>query len=632
MLRDDGGTPTASLADLIQDPDAGIRRRAALAIGRVKDAAGVPWLVTALSDPIVDVRATAAFGLGLLGDRSAVAPLVSALTDMSSVVRGRAIEALGLIGDTSAVAAVYQAASGCKAHLARAGADEAELDVCRLALYALVRLQSYDAIAGIALGPDGEPVSRWWPVAYALQRINDRRAVPALRTLAAGQDPDTTGFALRGLAMHKDAASLAIARRFASDGAADVKVRIAAVRLLAQVGDESDVRLLASLFGTGPTNAPLALEAIAALGTLARPSAFDALVDLFGDSDGAVRAAALAAAARSDPERFFIVLSGLARDRDWSVRSALATVLATLPADRVKPALLDLAEDPDARVIGAALQGLATIKASELSERLFAALAADDFVVRGAAARLLGETKPAGGLPRLVAAYTRGQSDAAYGARASALEALAAYGGDEAIKVLESALADREWPVRTRAAQLLAGLGRTASPLRPAPLRQTAAFFESTAFLQPPYSPHAFIDTRHGVVEIQLDVVDAPVTSVTFMELARSGFFAGIKVHRLVPTFVIQAGDPRGDGEGGPGFTIRDELSPTPYLRGTVGMALDWADTAGSQWFITLSPQPHLDARYTVFGRVVSGWDVLDRVSPWDVIERIRIWDGIELR
>jgi cyclophilin family peptidyl-prolyl cis-trans isomerase len=77
---------------------------------------------------------------------------------------------------------------------------------------------------------------------------------------------------------------------------------------------------------------------------------------------------------------------------------------------------------------------------------------------------------------------------------------------------------------------------------------------------------------------------------------------------------------------------MRDELNPTPYLRGTVGMALDWADTGGSQWFIALSPQPHLDGKYTAFGRVVNGWDVLDRISPWDVIERVRIWDGVELR
>ena len=80
--------------------------------------------------------------------------------------------------------------------------------------------------------------------------------------------------------------------------------------------------------------------------------------------------------------------------------------------------------------------------------------------------------------------------------------------------------------------------------------------------------------------------------------------------------------------EGGPGYTIQDELSPIPYVRGTLGMALEFKDTGGSQFFITLSPQPHLDGKYTVFGKVVKGLELLDRLSQWDVIERIRIVDG----
>jgi cyclophilin family peptidyl-prolyl cis-trans isomerase len=91
---------------------------------------------------------------------------------------------------------------------------------------------------------------------------------------------------------------------------------------------------------------------------------------------------------------------------------------------------------------------------------------------------------------------------------------------------------------------------------------------------------------------------------------------------------VIQDGDPRGDGGGGPGYTIRDELNERPYLRGAVGMALDGPDTGGSQFFITHSPQPHLDAKYTVFGRVVKGMDVVDRIQQLDVIQRVRVWDG----
>jgi cyclophilin family peptidyl-prolyl cis-trans isomerase len=138
-----------------------------------------------------------------------------------------------------------------------------------------------------------------------------------------------------------------------------------------------------------------------------------------------------------------------------------------------------------------------------------------------------------------------------------------------------------------------------------------------------------FLDTDRGSIEIELAVLDAPLTVENFCALARKGYFNGLTIHRVVPNFVVQDGDPRGDGEGGPGYTIRDEISQRPYLRGTVGMALDpWRDTGGSQFFIGLSPQPHLDAKYTVFGRVITGMDVVDKIQQGDVIRRVRVWDG----
>jgi cyclophilin family peptidyl-prolyl cis-trans isomerase len=137
-----------------------------------------------------------------------------------------------------------------------------------------------------------------------------------------------------------------------------------------------------------------------------------------------------------------------------------------------------------------------------------------------------------------------------------------------------------------------------------------------------------FIETAYGTIEFELAVLDAPQTSRNFLELARKGYFNGLEIHRVVANFVVQDGDPRGDGEGGPGYTIRDELNERPYLRGTVGMALEWRDTGGSQFFITHSPQPHLDARYTAFGHVVNGMDVVDRIKAGDVIQRIRVWVG----
>ena len=626
------------LAALLNDSEEAVRARTAIAIGRVGMTEGGTLLQTALADPAETVRANAAFGLGLLASRTAVPVLHAALADPAIAVRLRAVEALGLIGDPASGAAIAQAASGCRAVLAAVGADDEEwpkapeVELCRLSLYALVRLQDFNALAQIALDDSGQPVSNWWPVAYALQRSGDRRAIPALRTLASSSAVYTAGFAVRGLASHQDAQMVSHARALVSNRNLDTKVRIAAMRLLAGAGGGADVAALTGVLSQEPSSSSLALEAVAALGTLRAVESFDTLVDAFSDPAPGMRAAALVAAARVDPDTFLLVLSGITRDRDWSVRAALATVLGTLPAERVTPALVDLTADEDARVHSAALRALAVIKVPDLADRLAIALAAEDFAARATAAELIGQLRPEGGVDRLSMAYTRGGSDSTYVARMAAIEAIADYGPAGA-ETLRLALSDREWPVRMRAAALLRAMGVTeAEPDRPAPLRHPASFFESEAILHPAYSPRAFIETRRGVIELQLDLVDAPLTVATFIEQVRGGLFNGLRVHRLVPAFVIQAGDPRGDGVGGPGYTQRDEFSATPFLRGTVGMATGGAETAGSQWFITTSPQPHLDARYTAFGRVVNGWELLDQVAVGDVVERVRIWDGIELR
>jgi cyclophilin family peptidyl-prolyl cis-trans isomerase len=115
------------------------------------------------------------------------------------------------------------------------------------------------------------------------------------------------------------------------------------------------------------------------------------------------------------------------------------------------------------------------------------------------------------------------------------------------------------------------------------------------------------LETARGPVVLALYGEDAPRTVENFLKLVKRGFYDGLTFHRVVPDFVVQGGDPRGDGSGGPGWAIPCETNPHRYGEGTVGMALSGRDTGGSQFFITLSPQPHLDGRYTAFGEVVEG-------------------------
>ncbi len=140
--------------------------------------------------------------------------------------------------------------------------------------------------------------------------------------------------------------------------------------------------------------------------------------------------------------------------------------------------------------------------------------------------------------------------------------------------------------------------------------------------------PRAVLETEKGTIVFQMFTGVAPRTVARISFLANSGFYDGIRFHRVVANFVVQAGDPGGTGEGGSGQTIPAEFSQLHYLRGSVGMARDEAiDSNDSQFFICLSEQPHLDGRYTLFGQVLGGFEVLDRIQKGDRIVRFRVQD-----
>lgn len=132
------------------------------------------------------------------------------------------------------------------------------------------------------------------------------------------------------------------------------------------------------------------------------------------------------------------------------------------------------------------------------------------------------------------------------------------------------------------------------------------------------------IETAKGKIVLELLPHVAPGSVANFLELAATGYYTGKNFHRVVPNFVVQGGCPRGDGYGAPDYTIRTEIGLEWYDRaGYVGMASAGADTEGTQFFFTHSPAPHLDGRYTIFGRVISGMDVVDQLQPGDVMEKV---------
>ncbi|MEM0963028.1 MAG: peptidylprolyl isomerase [Bacteroidota bacterium] len=140
----------------------------------------------------------------------------------------------------------------------------------------------------------------------------------------------------------------------------------------------------------------------------------------------------------------------------------------------------------------------------------------------------------------------------------------------------------------------------------------------------------ATISTPRGDIALDLYPEHAPKTVNNFVVLARDGFYDGLKFHRVIPNFMIQGGDPNGTGTGGPGYKFEDETSGNPlrHETGVLSMANAGPNTNGSQFFITHAPQPHLDGRHTVFGKVIGGQDVVDAIRQGDTMDSVTITEA----
>ena len=641
MLEDSRTLGSGALQSFLSMEDPAVRRRAALAAGRIGDSLAVPGLIQRLQDREVEVRRAAAFSLGLIGASESRAALMTSLTDPDPLTRGRASEALSRIVGSAAGPAIAEAfRRGLPPRLTGAlrirGDDPGSASdpwvELRLHLIALARLKDAKALKDAVLAQDGTPVVDWWVSVWAAMRVADPALLPILSAGAAAEDPYIRSLAARGIGALKDAAHLGQLRRLAEDR--DAAVVRQALRGIASIG-VADGAAIAMLHVDSP-NAMLRREALVALSTLPRDSRYRArIIDNVGHQDPWIRAAAWPALIRIDEEDAGIVLSTNGPDSDWRVRQAIAGALADTLGERSAALLLPMLKDPDIRVVPAVLAALARARGLDAAPTLRDYVEHKEASVRSAAVEGLSSLEKLG-RERFTPAFSRAfdaslaQNDVE--TRLAVVDAAVKSDNEEGRNLLRRiAAGDPTRVVRQRA---LTGLGEGfAAPeetgIRIADARRLVSIYEYGAELR--YSPHVLITTRYGKIEMVLDLVDAPLTSMAFVRLAHSGFFNGLTFHRVVPGFVVQGGDPNGDGTGGPGATLRCEYNTRPYGRGAVGMALSGKDTGGSQFFITLEPQPHLDGAYTQFGQVLSGMDVVEKIRPGDVIERVDVFDGREV-
>ena len=617
-------------------PDSQVRRFAARSIGRIGDARGLAVLRRLLIDPDTLVRLEAAFAVGLVGDADGIPILMERFQNEPYLDAASALEAITSLARIGGPAVGEFFRSVLDGRFPPGVSDQPALRD-RVAFEAWRLGDDAPVRSLLPLAADQESNVRWHAV-YSLARLRVPAAAGQLSLALRDEVSVIRAAAVRGMVP-----AVVDSVELGRDGAAslvvsllddrDAMTRINALRTLGDLEARQFTDRIIDRLGDAIPN--VRVQAATTLGMLGGSAAVAALqLEVADRSLPAVSAAALLGLARQDSAAFFSAGEEWRGSTDWTRRM----VYARGAARAGRPG--ELLDDADGRVAAAALDGWASLPGRPGSVLLTTArsrLGHDDPVVRTLAAGVLARRPSVGDVAALAGAYSRALRDPIPDAALGALEALRAISNASAegrtavqSRFVTSAArpssaivlrwAGANWPdlAGRWGASGSVETGRTLQDYREI-VRRFVLAPDSIA------RPHIVVETDGpGTLEIELLGPEAPLTVAHFLTLVDRRYFDGMRWHRVVPGFVAQTGDPRGDGWGGPGLAIRDEINRRRYENPMVGMALSGPDTGGSQWFINVAPQPHLDGTFTVFGRVVGSYAPLARLTQGDVIRTVR--------
>ncbi|MEP6833191.1 MAG: peptidylprolyl isomerase [Gemmatimonas sp.] len=630
---------TALVDELLEDNNPARRARTALAIGQVHGKARYARVRQLLVDADTAVAASAAFALGLGKDTSAIVALARAVAGAPDPVAIEAAWSLGDIGDPARAVLMLALGEGIGQPLVGSTAAQRKASVRAALILATTKLTNVPVAVLVPWLNDPNPqVVR--ATAYVLGRSRAPGGVRAMAALRNSSDEETRQHVARALA--KSAAGDSLSPRalealnvLVTDSSA--RVRVNAVRSLSSYGAGTRESLLRAMRDADPNVRVATAEVLVPLlGTDA--AAWKSV--WAADSTLQVRILLLAGARRVAGNVLQTDEDEWKKSSDWRKRNA---ALAARRADAAHPIRMNevswAVKDNDGRLRESGARILSDVVRADASQadsahKVWWHLIADpDMQVKAIAIGLLRSIASAENLPIVLDAYAKSVNDRDNDARLAALQFVAAAWQRDSANITGA--------LRTRLAALAVSkdsaeraVVRNTTPLaawKSAVIRATPRPLADYELLVRRYVATsakpitAVLHTERGDITVLLSGRDAPLTVDNFVQLARRGYYRDTYFHRVVPNFVAQDGDPRGDGSGGPGYAIRDELNRQTHTRGCLAMALSGPDTGGSQYYLCHSPQPHLDGHYTVFGHIIQGFDVLDRIVQTDRILSIEI-------
>lgn len=615
----------AGIEKYTSDPDPLIRLRCAEVLGRVGGPGAVPHLEKLSTDTDEEVVLASIYSLGLTLDEAALEPLEKALKQGRKKQKLAVLEALGITRLKAATPIIYESLTNFHS------------TVRAQALMSLAVLDDSSAASTCANSihdPDPGVIEQ---TAYALGRLGYKDLNHELAELC---ENDNLWIVMRAVE--------------------------ALGRLKAKKADEPIAPLLTH------ENRMLRIKAAEALSRLATDDAAEKLETVLGSDDAYMKDYALRGIAASRRGKSFDVVLPLLHDTSRMVRRSAIEAAAATDADKARPFLLEMVREGNAYDRMAALEfigeigkeedmlllveildksanhleregaaaGLKRIEKDEYLllpvgssgrtafDALLDAAGDEDPVVAAMAVEALDGKRALGGTDRLVEAFRNSTRREDCDRKLAIIAVFGEIAGEgdlepaavsNIVTLLKEAVVQEGDPrVARAAAEAVKKYGYVVSydPAR------AAAWDRGTYPWGDPALPLGKkmirMTTKKGPVDIELFGDEAPNIVKSMLLLIEEGFYNGLNFHRVVPGFVVQGGCPRGDGWGDAGWFLRSQFNSHSYERGYVGVAHSGKDTPGSQFFITHLPQPHLNGRYTIIGRVVSGMKIVDRIEVGD--------------
>lgn len=669
-LQDQRMISDGKLFKYLENPNPEIRLKAVIALANIQDSTAIPYLIPKLEDPVADVREGVAFALGQIGSFGSEEALLERVKkEGSPKVTLRLFEALGKSGSIRSLEEIIQP------ERAKEYSVEGERALA-IGRYAIRGVKSDKATQFVfeLLSKKNPGVS--WKALYALWRIAPSKKVDSLisgnsktfQTLTKDSSPDVLVHlaTLLGKSESIVARDLLLELTRKRSGHANwrfevqlarslstwAKHNVSALEQLIELLNGSTEHIVLSALNGFSTLPPEGLEGFdkkqllrSTLLSLAGEGKFNSVV---------IQGEAIVAVANLFPGDF--TFSNWLTDsrKEISLLTKVVQGIALLPTRENSEIIQNHLTDERIRVAMSAWENLpkllrnaknvellsSTNEISDFGKKIVKSaregMGRNDMALTTVIAATLRDSifhrylKISDSeefiIDDLAATYQKLSSADDVEAMQSILETFAFYKSEKTVPLLKTALKDNDRTLVTRARRALSVItGEDYSHFEKEWCPPMHSDYSWDYFDSIPQNVVVRMFTTKGIIEFEMLKEYAPFSVMNFLKLFEKKFYDGLTFHRVVPNFVIQGGDPRGDGWGGPGYSIRSEFGLINYSRGMVGIASAGKDTEGCQFFVTHSPQPHLDGRYTIFGRVLSGMDVVDRIQVGDKINSVSV-------